>query len=148
MLTSSTPSSLKREDGVYHFWRDPVCLGSWLLYVVNRFALIPLFAAYIPFLREHLDDSLLIPAALPPLLWVRTVCGLRPSQGVPSWREIVFWTALSSLFFEYLGPRYLHHSVGDWGDVVVYWVGGILAGLIWNWPRGAHIESRASQREV
>lgn len=121
-----------REDGVYRFWRDPVCLGSWALYVLNRFWLVPAFALHWPLLRDHLGDSLLIPAALPPLLWVRSRAGLRPYRGFPSWREIVFWTALSSVFFEFLGPRLLHRSVGDWGDVVAYWVGATVAGLWWH----------------
>ncbi len=118
--------------GVYRFWRDPVCLGSWALYLLNRFFLIQHFGQQFPFLREHGDDTLFLPAALPPFLWVRGRLGLRRPRGAPTWREIIVMTVLCSIIFEWLGPKFLGHSVGDWGDVAAYWAGALVAGAWWN----------------
>ena len=116
----------------YEFWRDPVCMGSWALYVVNKFFLIRHFGRDVPFLYEHFDDTLFLPAALPPYLWMRQSLGLRGPKGAPTWRETVIITFWCSVLFEWLGPKYLGHSVGDWGDVFVYWVGALAAGAWWN----------------
>ncbi len=132
-----TPAQTPREDstsrGVYQFWCDPVCLLSWGLYFFNRFFLAPRFGHEIPFLRDHFNDSLLVPSALPPFLWARQQLGLRRTAGLPSVREIVVITLIASVAFEWLGPKYLGHSVGDWGDVGVYWLGALLAGAWWRW---------------
>lgn len=127
-----TPRKLPVSHGVFLFWQDPLCITSWAVYILNRFLLAPHFGTQIPFLREHLDDLLLVPAALPAFLWARQMLGLRRESGHPTWREIVLLTFLASVLFEWLGPRFLGHSVGDWDDVAVYWIGAILSGLWWN----------------
>jgi len=129
---AKAPRETPDSRGAFVFWRDPICMGSWALYVVNRFYLAPRFGDAIPFLREHFDDTLFLPAALPPFLWIRQRLGLRGPIGAPTWREVVVLTFLCSVFFEWLGPKYLGHSVGDWGDVAVYWLGAIVAGACWN----------------
>ncbi|HEX8463525.1 MAG TPA: hypothetical protein VF627_02820 [Abditibacterium sp.] len=116
----------------FQFWRDPLCVASWALYGLNRFVLAPRLGAYFPFLREHLDDVLLIPAALPLLVWARSRLGLRPHQAAPTWREIWFWTALWAIVFEFVGPRFIGHSVGDWLDALSYAAGALIAGRVWN----------------
>lgn len=126
--------------GAFVFWRDPVCMGSWALYMFNRYFLAPHFGGQIPFLYEHFNDTLFLPAALPPFLWIRQQLKLREPKGAPTWREVIILTALCSVFFEWLGPKYLGHSVGDWGDVVVYWLGAVVAGGWWN--RGRFNQSR------
>ena len=131
-LTTQTPREITTSRGVYCFWRDPLCLFSWVLYCLNHFVLAPRFGGGIPFLREHLDDLLLVPAALPPFLWARQKLGLRSASGPPTPREIVVITLIASIAFEWLGPKYLGRSVGDWNDVAVYWVGALVAGSWWN----------------
>ena len=113
-------------------WTDPICLAAWSAYFLNRFWLAPQFGAQLPFLREHFNDSLLIPAALPLLYWARFCVGLREENSPPNWREVLLWCAGWSLIFEWFGPRYLHYSVGDWGDVAAYFIGGIIAAAWWN----------------
>ena len=122
-------------------WTDPICLLAWGAYFFNRFVLAPQFGRHWPFLHEHFNDSLLIPAALPILYWLRFQLGLRPSDARPGWREVMLWCAGWSLFFEWIGPRYLHLSVGDWGDVVAYFVGGIIAAAWWNWNRKSEVST-------
>ena len=131
-LPIRTPRENSTSRGVYCFWRDPLCLSSWALYALNRFVLAPRFGGEMPFLREHLDDLLLVPSSLPPFLWARAQLGLRAVSGPPTPREIVIITLIASVGFEWLGPKYLGHSVGDWNDVAVYWVGALVAGLWWN----------------
>ncbi len=121
-----------RPRGVWMFWRDPVCLGSWALYLLNRFLVAPRFGSEVPFLREHFNDLLFLPAALPPFLWAREKLGLRALKGAPSWREVLVLTFFASVLFEWLGPRFVGHSVGDWNDVAVYWIGALVAGAWWN----------------
>jgi hypothetical protein len=130
-----TPREDVTSRGVFAFWRDPVCLGSWALYLLNRFLLIRYFGQQFPFLAQHGDDALFLPAALPPFLWVRQQLRLRGPRGAPTWREIIVITLLCSVAFEWLGPKFLGHSVGDWGDVLAYWAGALVAGTIWNWRK-------------
>ena len=115
-------------------WNDAPCLLAWGAYLFNRFWMAPHYGASWPILRDHFNDSLLIPAALPLLYWVRFRLKLRHTDAPLSWRDVLLWCALWSLFFEWIGPRYLHHSVGDWGDVAAYFVGGVLAAAWWNRP--------------
>ena len=115
--------------------RDPICLAAWAAYFFNRFIFAPQFGAQWPFLREHFNDSLLIPAALPLFYWARFRLGLRAENSPPRPRDVILWCAIWSLIFEWLGPRFFHYSVGDWGDVAAYFIGGLIAAIWWNWPR-------------
>lgn len=104
---------------------------AWALFGLNRLWLGPRFGGAAPFLREHLNDSLLIPAALPVLYWVRWRFGLRPTPAPPRARDVLLWCLGWSVCFEWIGPHFLHRSVGDWGDVAAYFAGGALAALWW-----------------
>ena len=55
----------------FRYGADPLCVASWVAYALNRWIGIPLYGAQVPFLRAYFNDALLIPAALPPLLWLR-----------------------------------------------------------------------------
>lgn len=100
------------------------------MYALNRWAVKPLVA--IAFFHNWFQDILLIPCALPPLLWLESYLGLRPAQEGPRWREIAFHLAIWSVLFEAAGPLIFKHSVGDWRDVLAYVGGGLLAGWWWN----------------
>ena len=110
---------------------------AWGAYCLNRFLVAPQFGGAFPFLREHFNDSLLIPSALPLIYWLRFRLGLRETDAPPRWRDVLLWCAAWSLIFEWFGPRFLHYSVGDWGDVAAYFAGGTLAALWWDlgWNR-------------
>jgi hypothetical protein len=105
-------------------------LGGCALYALNRWALKPLVS--VAFFHNWFSDLLLIPCALPPLLWLQGVLGLRSSEGKPAWQEITFHVVIWSVLFEAAGPMIFSHAVGDWRDVVAYVSGGLLAGWWWN----------------
>jgi hypothetical protein len=84
------------------------------------------------FIHGYFNDVLLIPCALPPLLWTQRWLGLRTNDLPPQGAEIVFHLVIWSLLFEWIGPRFMPHTTGDPWDVVAYAVGGIFAWLWWN----------------
>jgi len=101
-------------------------------YALNRWLLKPLLPS--SFLHGHFADLLLIPAALPVVLWVQRLVGLRKHDYAPSWSEMVLHLALWSLICEFIGPHWLHHGTADVWDVVAYATGGVVACLWWNRP--------------
>jgi len=114
----------------FAYLRDGLFLVCCSLYVLNRWAIKP--HTHNPFLRFHFNDMLLIPCALPVLLWLQRGLGLRKNDEPPSWNEIALYTVFWSILFEVIGPHLLRRATGDPWDVVVYFVGGIGAGLWWN----------------
>ncbi len=84
-----------------------------------------------PFLRGQFNDLLLIPAALPVVLWVQRLLQVRSHDAPPLWSEIILHLAVWSVLFEALGPRWMPVT-GDFLDVLAYWTGGIIAGCWWN----------------
>lgn len=84
------------------------------------------------FMRFHFNDLLLMPCALPVLLWLQRGLRLRTTDDPPSWNEITLYTVFWSILFEVIGPHLLRRATGDPWDVLVYFIGGIGAGLWWN----------------
>lgn len=117
----------------FGYWRDPLCLLSCGLYWLNRGWLKPHFRS--PFLHNHFNDLLLIPAALPVLLWMYRRLGLRSHDAPPTILEIAVHTVFWSVLFEYWGPHITPATVGDVWDAVSYGVGAVLAGLWWHRQR-------------
>jgi hypothetical protein len=117
----------------FYYWRDPLFVGGCALYALNRWALKPLVA--VPFFHNWFSDLLLIPCALPPLLWLQGRFRLRLADGKPSWQEISFHLVIWCLLFEVAGPFMFSHAVGDWRDIIAYVGGGLLAGWWWNAQR-------------
>jgi hypothetical protein len=116
----------------FKYLADPVCVCAVLAYALNRFWWKQTFSAALPFLRGHLDDCLLIPAALPVLLWIFKQTGLRKSDAPPSLLEVLYWAAVWSVVFEGIFPMAFQRGVQDWRDVGSYLGGGLLAWLFWH----------------
>ncbi len=114
----------------FRYFFDELFLAASLGYAMNRWVLKPLVAS--AFLRGHFNDLLLIPAALPVILWVQRRTGLRSDDGMPSWSEIALHLAVWSLICEFIGPFWLHRGTADLWDVAAYVVGGLAAGIWWN----------------
>jgi ubiquinone/menaquinone biosynthesis C-methylase UbiE len=114
----------------FRYWFDPVCLSACLLYAVNRWLIEPVCKW--PFLHEHFNDLLLIPAALPLVLGLQRWLGLRnhdlPPMPSEIFRHLVIWSLVSEL----LGPLIFPWAVGDILDVFAYALGGLAAGVWWN----------------
>jgi len=116
----------------FGYLRDPLFLVAACGYGLNRWMLKPLFPS--PFLHGHFNDLLLIPAALPVVLWAQRVTGLRQHDGDPTWAEMVLHLMAWSVICECIGPFLLHHGTADVWDVVAYAGGGVAACLWWNRP--------------
>lgn len=113
----------------FRYLRDPLFLAGCAAYALNRWLIKP----YLPsgFLHSHFNDLLLLPCALPPILWLHRQLGLRAHDQAPTGWEItlhlIFWSAL----FEWLGPKFVSHTTADPLDIVAYLVGAVLAGVWW-----------------
>lgn len=114
----------------FGYIRDPLFLAATGAYALNRWLLKPWVES--PFLRGQMADLLMVPAALPLLLWIHRGLALRRHDLPPTWMEIVSHTALWAWLCEFAGPRWLHVGVADPWDVVAYAVGGCAAWLWWN----------------
>ncbi len=131
MKTATFPDRAPRE---FRYLRDPVFLASLAIYVLNRVWIKPHLHTYSPFFHGHLDDTLLVPVALPVFLMVYRLLGLRPDNAAPRWWEVVLHLGVWSLFFKWFGPVVLHQSVADPVDVACYAGGGFVAWLFWQIP--------------
>ena len=121
----------------YDYWRDPLCLLSWVAYVINRQITRHIWAtAFHHFFSYHFDDMLLVPSVLPLLLWGYRKLGLRTDDTPPSNAEILGYLIFWSIFFEWFSPLFLKQGVGDFWDVVVYFVGAGYSWIYWRWRYG------------
>lgn len=69
------------------YLRDSLFLAAVAGYGLNRWLLKPLLPS--PFLHGHSADLLLIRAALPVVLWLQCVVGLRGHANAPSGTEMI-----------------------------------------------------------
>jgi hypothetical protein len=113
----------------FGYFRDSLFLASCGLYAVNRWLLKPHVASR--FLHGYFNDLLLIPCALPPLLWVHRQLRLRPVDAMPRAGEITLHLFVWCVLFEILGPRITPATTADPWDVATYAAGAIVAGLWW-----------------
>ncbi len=113
----------------FAYWRDPVCIVACLLYAVNRWC-VPLELKG-AFLRNHFNDTLLIPAALPLMLWLQRGLGLRATDGKPTWTEVFSHLLIWSIAAELVGPRFFASATADLRDVAAYAAGAFVAKILW-----------------
>ncbi len=71
-------------------------------------------------MRSYFNDVLLIPCALPWVLWGHSVMGWRERAAFPTGAEIIGHLGVWSLVAEGVGPQLFAHAVADVGDVVAY----------------------------
>ena len=114
----------------FRYWRDSLFLVCCLLYAANRWGIRPRVRH--GFFHDHFNDLLLMPAALPPLLWLQRKVRLRRDDRGPTWGEIMLYLVVWSILFEAIAPHILRSATGDPYDVVAYAVGGVFAGFWWH----------------
>ncbi len=113
----------------FRYGLDPLCVLSCAVYAVERWIIRPHTAAV--FWHSYSTDYLLIPAALPLLLWIYRRLGLRPDDAWPAWSEIALYFVVWSVAAEAVAPHLFRSAVGDWYDVLAYAVGAAIAGCWW-----------------
>lgn len=117
----------------FRYGLDPVCLLACLAYGLNRWVVESITRS--AFLHGTFNDLLLLPAALPLVLWLQRRLGWRSHDLPPTPGEIAGHWLVWSAVAEGFGPLLLTRAVADWRDVAAYAVGGIAAGIWWNRPR-------------
>ena len=115
----------------FGYWRDPLFLLGCASYALNRWVLKA--QLHSDFMQGQFNDLWLIPCALPLVLWVQRLLGLRTHDLPPTGFEIIFHLAVWSVLFEVIGPRVLPVT-GDLLDVFAYLVGGLFAAIWWHRP--------------
>jgi hypothetical protein len=88
------------------------------------------------FFRNYLNDLLLIPCALPLVLQLQSLLGLRLTDAFPSPFEVGLHLTIWSLYCEWIGPIVQQKGIGDPLDVVAYCMGGGVSLVIWTFMSG------------
>lgn len=127
----------------FRYATDPLCLACCALYAVNRWGLKP--HTHAALFRCWFNDALLIPCALPPLLFLYRRLRLRAHDAPPSASEVMAHFILWAVLFEMIGPHLMHGVTADWWDVAAYAAGGLL-GLAW-W-RFSHAPASPCEHEL
>jgi hypothetical protein len=112
----------------FRYALDPLCLAAGAAYAANRWLLPATLKG--PFLRGHFADLLLIPAALPLVLWLQRRLGLRTHDQRPEAGEVLLHLVVWSVAAEGIGPRLFARATGDTWDVAAY-AAGAAAALVW-----------------
>ena len=120
----------------FRYFADPLCLAACLFYGFNRFWLRSHWGG--SFLTGYFNDLLLIPAALPPVLWFHARLGWRSAVEYPRATEIIFHVLVWSVIAELVGPHIFRAAVGDLRDVICYAGSGLGAGTWWHRDRLYH----------
>jgi SAM-dependent methyltransferase len=123
----------------FGYLRDPLFLACCALYAANRWLIKP--HVHLAFFHNWFNDTLLIPCALPPLLWAHDLLGIRTHDARPSGWEIAGHFLGWSVLFEVIGPHIMR-TTGDPLDVVAYAGGGLFA---FGWWRCAGLGEGSSQ---
>ena len=115
---------------LYH--RDKLFLLALLIYLVNTILLKPLVDEEATLIHWYLNDLLLIPCALPPVLLVYRSLGIRKNDLPPRPSEIVKLVLVWGIILELVGPNLLGQGHGDPLDVLAYAIGGVAAWSYWH----------------
>jgi ubiquinone/menaquinone biosynthesis C-methylase UbiE len=124
---------------------DPLFLACCALYAANRWLIKP--HVHLAFFHNWFNDILLIPCAMPPLLFVHDLLHLRPRNAWPSALEITAHLVGWSILFEVIGPHIMR-TTGDPWDVVAYAAGGLFAWAWWQLAQRAPIPARTADFDL
>jgi len=124
----------------FGYLQDRLFILSLSAYALNRLVVLPHLAGFLhahaswawPFLHSHFDDLLLMPAALPVVLWIQRLTSLRNHDGPPGWLEMFLHLVVWVVMAKVVGPFYCHIGVADPWDVPFFLAGGVMACAWWN----------------
>lgn len=124
----------------FGYLQDRLFLWALTLYALNKLVILPHFSGVFRshafpiwiFLHGHLDDLLLIPAALPVVMWLQRRFALRNHDGPPGWGEMAGHLIIWSVMCKFIGPHYFHLGVADPWDLLCFASGGIAACGWWH----------------
>ena len=117
---------------MFGYLKDRFFLTCVALYALNRWAIKPALPSGEIFFTGYFNDLLLVPCALPPLLFVQRLLRLREINLPPRADEIVLHLFVWSLFFEAFAPLLFSSTRADVFDVVAYCTGALIGWLVWN----------------
>jgi len=122
----------------FGYARDPLFLTGCALYALNRWWIKQ--HIHSAFFTGQFNDLLLIPCALPLILWVHRRLGWRAHDAPPTAAEVALHVAVWSIVCEVVGPHWVR-TTGDPWDVVAYAGGGLLAWIWWHRPNRFRLSS-------
>jgi hypothetical protein len=103
----------------FGYLRDPLFLACCALYILNRWVVKP--HTHIAFFHNWFNDTLLIPCALPVVLFTHRLLRLRTHDAPPTALEIAAHWAGWSLLFEGIGPHIMRTTGDPWDVVAFLW---------------------------
>ncbi|MBT5705428.1 hypothetical protein N9B57_03745 [Verrucomicrobia bacterium] len=120
----------------FRYALDPICWLACVLYVANRVWLANDGGG--PIASGYFNDFLMIPCALPFILWVHCLLGWREKAAYPTLPELLGHLIVWSIVAEGIGPMLIAGAVSDFRDVLAYAGGALVAGLWWQiqWDHG------------
>jgi len=83
-------------------------------------------------MSDYFNDLLLMPCAIPLVLWLHRKLGLRVHDAPPTAMEIGSHLLIWSMICEGFGEYFFSHVTGDVCDVIAYSVGGVVAWCWWH----------------
>lgn len=117
----------------FRYFGDPAFVVACLLYVLNSGWWADQGGW---FFRSYFNDLLLIPCALPGILWLHARLGWRCREAYPTLSEVAGHLCVWALVAEGLGPIFFANAVGDPWDVLAYAVGAVAALAFWRLAPG------------
>ena len=124
--------ALSSMNAGFRYLLDPLFIVALGTYALHKWSPLWPDALRSLFTERYLGDLLLVPVALPGLLFLARVAGLRQAPSPPRFIEILIPLSIWSVAFEFLGPTYFGRGTPDPVDVIFYGAGGLAAWLIWN----------------
>lgn len=122
----------------FKYLSDPLFLSSSITYVTNKTLSLCTNthgSGWVSaFLASYLNDLLLVPVAIPIILFFSKTLKLRPQSLPPSMLELAIPVLIWSIAFEVIGPYVFGKGVSDPFDVLAYCFGGFASWLIWRRP--------------
>jgi hypothetical protein len=115
----------------FRYIDDPICVGSMVIYVLNRLVLKPHhIGGWL--VHDYLNDLLCLPIFLPIILRLQSALGIRRHHLPPAFFELIHNWAIFSVLYYFVFPRWpAFSSVADPWNSVAYLVGGIAAYVCW-----------------